>query len=171
MNKTIIFFVSVLLLGCVERPTLKDDFNKESGDVKIYSTTDIKLAQSKADMLCGHHSFYLKLYHESNIELDKRSNHGIYRYIPFQCDVYAAARAGNQEAEQQTEESLANARKQLSEAKQHQYEAHKAYAKKYGGDSYSVVNPDGSIEAHSFDSKGRACHSDADQYGSQIYCD
>lgn len=171
MNKLFMLFIVVFLSGCVERPPMSDNYNKENGNVKIYTASDIKVAQVKADAICGHRAFYLKLWHESNIKMDKNSTYKMYNYIPFQCDVYAAARAGNQEAEQQAEEMLANAHKRLNESKQHQYEVHKAYAEKYGGDSYSVVNPDGSIEAHSFDNKGRACHSNADQYSSQTYCD
>ncbi|MEE7524462.1 hypothetical protein [Enterobacter roggenkampii] len=171
-------YISIIILtsfisACVYHPLTEDKYDKESGDVKIYSTSDMSVAKMKADLLCGKHSYYNKNLHESNISFFRKdpSSYFDMNYIPFQCDVYAAARAGNEEAKNIVNKEIEEAHRRLDAAKNYQYEVHKAYAKKHGGDSYSVINPDGSIEAHSIGKDGNACHSTVSRYGSETYCD
>lgn len=171
INTIRLIFIGVLLCGCVSRPVPNDLIDNEYGWVKIYSTTNMLEAQNKADILCGKRAYYLKQYHESNIQIAKNAYYHTPVYIPFQCEIRAAAIAGNLEAQKQVEIENEKILAQLAEAKRYQYEAHKAYAKKYGVDSYSLVNPDGSIEAYSFDVNGNVCSSVTDQYGSHTYCD
>jgi len=154
MRKTVsIILFAVVISGCVNRPVLEDQIDREYGWVKIYSTNDMQNAQTKANQMCGQRAFYLKQVYESDLKARNSHSALIPSNIPFQCDVYAAAKAGNLEAQQ------------------HQYEVHSEYAKKHGGDSFSTVNPDGSIEAHSFDGTGNACHGSLSKYGSETYCD
>lgn len=172
MKKTVsIILFAVVISGCVNRPALEDQIDREYGWVKIYSTNDMQNAQTKANQLCGQHAFYLKQVYESDLKARDSHSALIPLSIPFQCDVYAAAKAGNPEAQQQAEKLTAEAYNRLDSAKQHQYEVHSEYAKKHGGDSFSTVNPDGSIEAHSFDGTGKACHGSLSKYGSETYCD
>lgn len=173
MKKILLALVLINFTGCVSHPVFQDRMDKEYGWVKIYSTKDINIAQRKADFLCGHHAFYLKNEHEANVDIIKKDLYinNFANYIPFQCEVVAASRAGNAEAIQIVNKETQESYKKLDEAKRKQYEAHKAYAKKYGSDSYSVINPDGSIEAHSFDRNGNACHSSVSKNTSGSYCD
>ncbi|WAT01523.1 hypothetical protein [Rouxiella chamberiensis] len=139
---------------------------------KIYSTNDFNLAQLKADRLCGNKSYYLKIVYDSEKDINSKYPDLVpYVGLPFSCDVKGAATAGNLEAKKIVEAEREKLYKDLDAAYRHQYEVHKAYAKKYGGDTYSVELPDGSIEAHSFDSDGSACHSSANQFGGETYCD
>lgn len=172
MNKIVsIIFFSTIITGCVSSAVRDDDIDRENGWVKIYSTSDMVEAQNKANHLCGHSAFYLKHLHEADIKARTSYSALIPSSIPFQCDVYAAAKAGNLEAQKQAEKLTAEAYNRLDSAKQHQYEVHKEYARKHGGDSFSTVNPDGSIEAHSFDGAGSVCHASVTQYGSEAYCE
>ncbi|EKP4474654.1 hypothetical protein P3X16_000007 [Cronobacter dublinensis] len=173
MKKIVLITVATLsLLGCKQQRTLQDKFDQENGWVKIYSTTDINLAQSKADAYCGNHAFYLKAEHDSNIGIvnENPNDNFLFNYIPYQCNAHYAAIAGNSEAKAIDEKEKSDALKSLEKAKRHQYEIHKAFAKKHGGDSYSVVNPDGSIEAYSFDGNGNECVGFSNKNGSDVHC-
>lgn len=174
MEKVIVVIFAVAALsGCGNQPALEDVYDQENGFVKIYSSSDISSAQVKADSYCGKHAYYLKVAHDANVSIASKypSLGRLENYIPFQCDPLIAAAAGNPEAEVVAGKIRDEAYKSLDKAKQHQYEVHKAYAKKHGGDSYSVVNPDGSIESHSFGSEGQQCHGSSSQYGANVYCD
>ncbi len=164
-------FIIMLSAGCSNSSSMNDYIDHEDGWVKIYSTTDMRAAQDKAEALCGKKAYYLEKQHVIQVGLEKKSLYPIPVYIPFQCEMYAAARAGNTEAREQVKIENEKGLERLKEAKKRQYEAHKAYAKKYGSDSYSLVNPDGSIEAYSFDTDGNVCGGTADQNGSHTYCD
>ncbi|HAU8265788.1 TPA: hypothetical protein I8287_003475 [Kluyvera intermedia] len=172
MKRFIVLLTLAMISSCADKPKPLDSVDKEYGWVKIYSTSDFKIAQAKADVLCGHRAYYLKDLHENNLETIKRFPDGYHSYYyPFQCNLNDAANAGNPEAKAIYDKELSDAYKRLDEAKRHQYEVHKASAKKNGYDSYSIVNPDGSIEAHSINSKGHACHSTVDTYGAYTACD
>ncbi|EPD6703906.1 hypothetical protein ACSDK8_004258 [Cronobacter dublinensis] len=173
MTKIALITVATLsLLGCEQQRTLQDNFDQENGWVKIYSTTDINLAQSKADAYCGNHAFYLKAEHNSNISVFNKNPHDnlLFNYIPYQCNAHYAAMAGSSEAKAIDEKENSDALKSLEKAKRHQYEVHKAIAKKHGGDSYSVINSDGSIEAYSFDGNGGECVAFSNKNGSGVHC-
>ena len=169
----VVIFAVAVLSSCANQPVLEDNYDQENGYVKIYSSSDISSAQVKADSYCGKHAYYLQAVHDSNIKIvSKYPRMGqLESYIPFQCDPLMAAAAGNPEAGVVAKKIRDEAYESLDKAKQHQYEVHKAYAKKHGGDSYSVVNPDGSIESHSFGSEGQECHGSSSQYGANVYCD
>lgn len=173
MRNFLILAIIALSFGCTERPRPSDDIDHENGMVKIFSTKDLKLAQQRADILCGKKSYYLSALHESNIFLLRKNPSDVYffDYMPFQCDVISAANAGNAEAKHLHEKELTDAYRRLEEAKRNQYEVHKNYARKNGFDSYSIVNPDGTIEAHTIDSQGNACHSSVSALGGETVCD
>ncbi|HAT3951842.1 TPA: hypothetical protein I9Y43_000369 [Kluyvera ascorbata] len=171
-NVLILAFVT-FLFGCTERARPADEIDHESGLVKIFSTKNFKTAQDRGDFLCGKKSYYVKALHESNLVFLRNNPSDVYLfdYIPFQCDLKTAANAGNSEAKALNDKNLTDAYRKLEESKRNQYEVHKAYAKKHGIDSYSIVNPDGSIEAHTIDSSGNACHSTVGIYGGETVCD
>ncbi|MDU5196888.1 hypothetical protein [Enterobacter sichuanensis] len=170
-NILILAFVT-FLFGCTDRARPADEIDHESGLVKIFSTKNLNAAQDRADILCSKKSYYVKALHESNLMLLRNNPSDVYLfdYIPFQCDLKAAANGGNSEAKALYDKNLTDAYRKLEESKRNQYEAHKAYAKKHGIDSYSIVNPDGSIEAHTIDSNGDACHSAVSIFGWETVC-
>lgn len=173
MRNFLILAIITFLFGCTERPRPSDDIDHENGMVKIFSTKDLKLAQQRADILCGKKSYYLNALHESNMFLLRKNPSDVYSfdYTPFQCDLMEAANAGNAEAKYLHEKDLTDAYRRLEDAKRNQYEVHKDYARKNGFDSYSIVNPDGTIEAHTIDAHGNACHSSVSLLGGETVCD
>lgn len=173
MKKLLIALMALGLSGCATHSKQDDQIDIEYGWVKIYSTKNITEAQGKADSLCSSHAYFLNSEYESNLKNINKSdvNRLIFNYIPFQCDVFYAAKAGNLEAKKIANAKLSEAHNILDEKKKVQYEIHKEYAQKHGGDSFSIVNPDGSVEAHAFDGTGNECHASASQFGSETSCD
>lgn len=173
MREITFFIIIISLIGCSSQKNSTDQKDIDNGKVRIYSTHNFVVAQQRADVMCGAHAYYLDLEHESNKKLVKLNsvNKVIYDYIPFNCDLFDAAKSGSIEAKPIAKEQLKLMYNDLDKAKETQYGVHKSYAEKHGGDSYSIVNPDGSIEAHSIDSSGVACHSTVSIAGGQTYCD
>lgn len=173
MRPSVIILTGLVLTGCAVNNKPNDQLDIEYGSVKIYSTQNLSEAQAKATSLCGSHAYLMSSEYESNLKNinESKVNGLIFNYIPFQCDVFVAAKSGNLEAKKIAESKLDEMHKILYEKKKMQYDIHKKYAENNGGDSYSVVNPDGSVEAHSFDDAGSACHASSSKFGSEVSCE